>query len=70
MITEQFSGFDVDFFIVVEGVSLCRGLWGREHAFIGKCVSALTQPHKAFPFALLKSNSHRLCSSFTSLYLS
>lgn len=51
-------------------MSLCRGLWGREHACIGKCVSALTQPHKAFPFALLKSNSHRLCSSFTSLCLS
>lgn len=51
-------------------VSLRRKMWGREHACIGKCVSVLTQPHKVFPFALLKSNSHHLCSSFTSLCLS
>lgn len=48
-------------------MSLRRKQWGREHAWIGKCVSALTQPRKVFPFALLKSNSHHLCSSFTTL---
>lgn len=67
---DNWTVFCVCFWLVVLWMSLCRKVVGEGAWLHWKVCQCSDSTYKMLPFPLLKSNSHHLCSSLTSLGLS